>query len=80
ADRRRSPLVIDAVVEEFDAYRGVGVVRERGGERLFFHCVEIADGSRTIEPGTPVRARRAAGQRGDDEARVVTPRSADVVV
>jgi hypothetical protein len=72
--------VIEGVIEEFDAWRGVGVVRDRGGERLFFHCVEIADASRSIEPGTLVRARRAAGQRGDDEARMVTPRSADVVV
>ncbi len=72
--------MIEGVVEEFDAYRGVGVVRARGGERLFFHCVEIADGSRSIDVGTPVRARRAAGQRGDDEARVVTAQSADVVV
>jgi cold shock CspA family protein len=71
---------IEGVVEAFDAYRGVGVLRARGGERLFFHCVEIADASRTIDPGTAVRARRVAGQRGEDEARMVTPRSADVVV
>ncbi len=72
--------MIEGVVEEFDVYRGVGVVRDDRGERLFFHCVEIADGSRSIEPGTSVRAQRAAGQRGSDEARVITPRGADVVV
>ncbi len=72
--------MIEGVIDEFDAYTGVGVVRDYGGERFFFHCVEIADGSRSIDPGTPVCARRAAGHLGIDEARVVTPWSRDVVV
>ncbi len=41
-------------VIEFDEYVGLGEVRTDGGDRFLFHCVEIADGSRTIEVGAEV--------------------------
>lgn len=42
------------VVASFDEARGLGTVTSMSGEELLFHCVEIADGSRTIEVGAPV--------------------------
>jgi cold shock CspA family protein len=56
------------VVEGFDDRRGDGTVRTASGERLYFHCVAIADGSRTITPGTAVSLRRGVGHLGRDEA------------
>ena len=56
------------VVEAFDDRRGDGTVRTANGERLYFHCVEIADGSRTIATGTEVSLRRGVGHLGHDEA------------
>jgi hypothetical protein len=38
------------------------------GDRFFFHCVSIADGSRTITPGQSVTAQRGVGHLGHDEA------------
>jgi len=43
------------VVREFDEAVGLGVVAGDDGVDHGFHCVEIADGSRTIAPGTVVR-------------------------
>ena len=56
------------LVEAFDDHRGDGHVRSDDGERLYFHCVNIADGSRTIAVGERVSARRAVGHLGHDEA------------
>jgi cold shock CspA family protein len=42
------------VVTEFDVHVGLGTVRGDDGIDYLFHCVEIADGSRTIDPGTTV--------------------------
>jgi cold shock CspA family protein len=41
-------------VAEFDAAVGLGVIEALTGERLVFHCIEIADGSRDISVGAPV--------------------------
>ncbi|MBU3688249.1 MAG: hypothetical protein B7C54_07810 [Acidimicrobiales bacterium mtb01] len=57
--RSRSPrsspdmAVRRGVVVEFDAHVGLGVV-EADGERIPFHCVEIADGSRNVVVGESV--------------------------
>jgi cold shock CspA family protein len=48
AERRRG------VVEEFDAERGLGIVVADDGSRHRFHCIEIVDGTRSIEPGSAV--------------------------
>ena len=42
------------VVAEFDPHVGLGVVRLDDGREVPFHCAEIADGSRLIEPGSRV--------------------------
>jgi CspA family cold shock protein len=41
-------------VSAFDEHVGLGEVQSEDGDVYLFHCVEIADGSRTIEVGTPV--------------------------
>ena len=38
------------------------------GESLYFHCVEIADGTRVIDEGANVAFVRRVGLRGFDEA------------
>ncbi len=38
----------------FDDLAGLGVVERDDGTRYPFHCIEIADGTRTIAVGTPV--------------------------
>jgi cold shock CspA family protein len=62
------------VVAAFDEARGLGIVRDgEGGEELGFHCTEIADGTRTIEVGTPVAFVAVAARLGRREARGVRP-------
>ena len=61
------------VVEAFDEARGLGVIAGDDGEQLGFHCVQIADGSRTIPAGSAVRYRRIAGHLGRYEAADITP-------
>jgi len=41
-------------VSAFDAHVGLGEVLADDGARFPFHCVEIDDGSRSIEVGAPV--------------------------
>ena len=65
--------MITGVVAHFDERRGDGVVRTDDANSYYFHCVSIADGSRTIRVGARVRARRVAGHVGHDEAAEVTP-------
>lgn len=60
------------VVSVFDAARGDGYIVDETGETVYFHCIEIADGSRSIEVGARVRATRRVGLRGRDEAGQVT--------
>lgn len=60
-------------VIEFDEYVGLGEVEDANGVRYLFHCVEIADGSRTIEVGTEVTFQVRAGHRGRWEATRVEP-------
>lgn len=42
------------VVLEFDESAGLGTISGRDGVEWRFHCIEIADGSRTIDPGVEV--------------------------
>jgi cold shock CspA family protein len=60
-------------VAAFDGERGYGTVRTADGRELFFHCTAIADGSRTIAPGTPVTFHVVPGHRGRYEAAGITP-------
>ena len=64
---------IEGVVESFDDAVGLGVVRAIDGRQVPFHCIGIADGSRTIAAGTPVRFDLRAGL-GRYEATALRPR------
>ena len=59
-------------VIEFEEHKGVGVVEDGEGRRLFFHCTAIVGGSRTIAVGTEVVFQVSAGHRGCWEATSVT--------
>ena len=41
-------------VESFDDQAGLGTIVDDDGVEYPFHCIEIADGSRTIEVGAEV--------------------------
>ncbi|MCU1363378.1 MAG: hypothetical protein JWM55_1206 [Acidimicrobiaceae bacterium] len=58
---------VTGVVESFDDRRGDGFILSDEGERFYFHCVSILDGTREIVVGQPVRALRHAGHVGRDE-------------
>jgi cold shock CspA family protein len=60
------------VVDAFDEPRGLGAVRSDDGAVLPFHCTAIADGSRTIAVGQPVRFTVVAGHLGRWEASGIT--------
>lgn len=60
-------------VESFDEHRGLGTVRADTGEVVGFHCTAIADGSRTVPVGQPVRFRVVAGRQGRWEADALAP-------
>jgi cold shock protein len=60
-------------VAAFDEPRGLGTVRVDGGGELAFHCTAIADGTRTIAVGSPVRFRVVAGRLGRWEADQLAP-------
>lgn len=55
----------------FDEHAGFGTVCADDGQELFFHCTQIADGSRRIAVGTAVRFDAAPGHLGRWEARRV---------
>jgi cold shock CspA family protein len=55
-------------VTEFDHQRGYGTVVTGDGREHVFHLTAIADGSRTIEVGTPVAFEVVAGHLGRWEA------------
>jgi CspA family cold shock protein len=44
-------------VREFDDMKGLGVITTADGRAFPFHCIEIADGTRTIEAGQVVTFR-----------------------
>ena len=55
-------------VSEFDEAKGYGTVRSAGGRDLFFHCTQIADGTRTIPVGVNVEFEVMPGRNGRWEA------------
>ena len=54
----------------FDEEKGYGSVRadDPEGRELFFHCTQIADGSRTIDVGADIEYEVVPGRRGRWEA------------
>jgi cold shock CspA family protein len=64
---------VDGTVVEFDDDRGYGTVADDDGDRWWFHCTSIADGSRTIAVGASVRFEVVPGHLGRFEAVAVRP-------
>ncbi len=80
-------LQLEGRVETFDEAVGLGEISASfasgpGGPdrpdavagRYRFHCTQIADGSRTVAVGAPVRFRLLAGRDGRWEAGDIEPR------
>lgn len=61
-------------VAEFDEHAGFGSVAGDDGRSYFFHCTQIADGSRTIEAGAAVTFDVVPGHLGRWEAARVDKR------
>ena len=61
----------DGVVRFFDVPAGLGVVDDGVGNSWMFHCTQIADGTRSIEPGQAVRFDVRPGGPGRFEAFAV---------
>jgi cold shock CspA family protein len=59
-------------VTEFDESRGLGEIVDDDGNAFAFHCVEIADGTRSIAIGTPVRFDVLAKLGRYEAARIVS--------
>ena len=59
-------------VTDFDEHVGLGHVQTEDGQELLFHCVEIADGTRTIPVGQDVEFDLLR-KFGRDEASNVRP-------
>jgi hypothetical protein len=60
-------------VTEFDGERGLGVLQSREGVPFSFHCVNIANGSRTIDVGAIVCGVRHVGLLGRDDVVAIEP-------
>ena len=52
--------ILGGTVAEFDDARGLGRITADDGRSFEFHCIEIADGTRTIEVGRAVTFRLLA--------------------
>ena len=61
-------------VAEWDEQVGIGTIAGDDGSSYFFHCTQIADGTRTIEAGVSVRFEVVAGHLGRWEAARVEKR------
>lgn len=59
--------MLRGTIELFNEQRGDGIFRSDEGEMLYFHCVNIADGTRSINPGARAEGRRRVGLLGRDE-------------
>lgn len=67
---------MDGRVATFDGAAGIGTVRGDDGREWFFHCTQIADGSRAIDEDTAVTFKVRPGQLGRWEAYAISPRPA----
>ena len=63
----------EGTVTVFDDARGLGEVTATDGAVFWFHCTQIAGGTRTIAVGTRVTFDVVAGHRGRWEAATVQP-------
>lgn len=53
-------------VAEYDDHKGYGWIDDTSGQRFFFHCTAISDGSRTIEVGAGVTFDVVEGRMGPE--------------
>lgn len=65
-------------VTAFDERRGVGSIQSDGSDH-FFHCTQIADGTRTIRVGETVEFTVVPGRLGDWEATDIHKRDTGVL-
>jgi CspA family cold shock protein len=63
---------LTGTVRTFDTARGYGSVESDDGRSWFFHCTQIADGTRTIPVGAAVSFAVVPGRLGRWEAAAVT--------
>lgn len=63
SDARRT-----GTVESYDDHAGFGWIVAGDGDRHWFHCTQITDGSRHVDPGTHVSFDITAGHLGRWEA------------
>ena len=61
-------------ISAFDEHRGLGEVTADDGTVYPFHCIAIADGTRTIAVGTDVEFDVRPGRMGRWEAGGIKPR------
>jgi len=61
-------------VAAFDEHKGWGSVRTDEGRELFFHCTQIADGTRSVAVGAEVDFEMGPGPGGRWEAYEVRTR------
>ena len=61
-------------VSDFDEHVGLGHVTAESGSVHLFHCVEIADGSRSIEVGAEVEFDLLRKFGHDEASRLRPPR------
>jgi cold shock CspA family protein len=60
-------------VTAYDEAAGYGELTDADGARWWFHCTAIADGTRTIAVGAPVRFALAPGHLGRYEGVDIQP-------
>jgi len=65
---------LTGTVAAFDEAKGYGTLRADDGRDLFFHCTQIADGTRTIPVGANVAFEVVAGRNGRWEATDIRAR------
>ena len=68
-----TPELVTGTVERFDDDAGLGAVVTPDGTTYPFHCTAVADGTRTIAPGTEVTFAVVAGRSGRWEASGLRP-------
>lgn len=70
------PVLTDrrsGTVEQFDDPAGYGTVVDADGRSWFFHCTQLADGTRRIALGAAVTFRPAAGPTGWEAYDIRSP-------
>jgi len=65
---------LTGTVAAFDEAKGYGTLRADDGRDLFFHCTQIADGTRTIPVGANVAFEVVAGRNVRWEATDIRAR------